>query len=71
MFAQATFGALDPMPEDFFLAPCRVCAIGVILGAFAAAVVLIEPLGFRLTMLGFFLCFLSTRGRGRLVVSVK
>ena len=70
MFVHATFGASDPMPEDFFPRRLGYFRIAAILGALTGALLLFEPLGFRLTMFAFFLFLLSALSRHRLIVSV-
>ena len=70
MFSQATFGMPDPMPEDFFPSRRGYLRIGAIIGSLAAVLILFVPLGFRVTMFGFFLFLLTALSRHRLVVSV-
>jgi putative tricarboxylic transport membrane protein len=70
MFGQATVGVSEPMPEDFFPHRTGFVRIGVILGAMTGTILLIDPLGFRLTMFAFFLLLLSALSRHRLIVSV-
>lgn len=70
MFYQATFQRADPMPAGFFPTRTGYLRMAAICLALAATVVLIEPLGYRLTMLGFFLFLLFTLGRVNMVVTV-
>ncbi len=69
MFLQATFGASEAMPADFFATRAGYLRIGAIVLALAAIVVLLEPLGFRLTMLVFLALLLLTLGRQNLLVT--
>lgn len=63
IFLQATFGVSEPMPADFFATRAGYLRVGAIVLALAAIVVLLEPLGFRLTMLAFLALLLLTLGR--------
>ena len=62
MFWKATFGRPEPMPADFYADRRGYLRIGAILVALIAVVVLMKPLGFRLTMMGFYLFLLTTLG---------
>jgi putative tricarboxylic transport membrane protein len=63
MFWRATFGAPEAMPADF-IADRRGCIrVAAVVGMLVAVIVLIEPLGFRLAMLGFYLFILTALGR--------
>jgi putative tricarboxylic transport membrane protein len=70
MLYQATFQPADPMPEDFFAPWTGYLRIAAIVGAWVAVVVLMNPLGFRLTMLAFLLFLISTMGRTHPVITV-
>lgn len=69
MFWQATFGKPEAMPADFYPDRKGYLRIGAVLAALAGVIVLIEPLGFRLVMLGFYLFLLAVLGRQRPVVT--
>jgi putative tricarboxylic transport membrane protein len=63
MFWRATFGTPEAMPADF-IADRRGCIrVAAVVGMLVAVIVLIEPLGFRLAMLGFYLFILTALGR--------
>ncbi len=70
ILVQATFKPMGPMPEDFVPSGIGFLRIGAIVLALAAVVVLMEPLGFRLTMLGFQFFLLLALGRQSLPVTV-
>jgi putative tricarboxylic transport membrane protein len=70
MIGQATFRPTDPMPEDFFAPWIGYLRIAAIAGAWAAVILLMNPLGFRLTMLAFLLFLTSTMGRTHPVVTI-
>jgi putative tricarboxylic transport membrane protein len=70
MFWKATFGKTEAMPTDFYADRKAYLRIGAVLGALVAVIVLIEPLGFRLVMLVFYLFLLTALGRQRLLVTV-
>ena len=70
MFCQATFGRARPMPADLFATRTGYGRIGAILASLIGTVVLLEPLGFRLTSLAFYLFLLHVLSRQRLIVSV-
>lgn len=63
MFWQATYGKPEAMPADFYPDRKGYLRIGAVLAALAGVIVLIEPLGFRLVMLGFYLFLLAVLGR--------
>jgi len=63
MFWQATFGKPEAMPADFYPDRKGYLRIGAVLAALAGVIVLIEPLGFRLVMLGLYLFLLAVLGR--------
>jgi putative tricarboxylic transport membrane protein len=60
---QVTRSAMDPIPADFFPSRAGYLRIIAIIVAVAGTVLLMEPLGFRLTMLVFFLLLLAALGR--------
>ena len=63
MVFQATFRQSDPMPADFFASKVGYLRALAICVSFVWAVKAMDPLGFRLTMLVFFLWLLLTLGR--------
>jgi len=69
MFYQATFKDAEPMPADFFPSKTGWLRMGAICFALAASVVLMEPLGYRLTMLSFLLFLLFALGRVNIIVT--
>jgi putative tricarboxylic transport membrane protein len=70
MIYQATFKPTDPMPEEFFAPLTGYLRIAAISAAWIVVVVLMNPLGFRLTMLAFLLFLISTMGRTHPVITV-
>ncbi|MCL4371611.1 MAG: tripartite tricarboxylate transporter TctB family protein [Chloroflexi bacterium] len=70
MLYQATFKPQDPMPADFFANAKGYLRAGAILLALVASVVLMEPLGFRLMMLLFYLFLLFALGRQNILVTI-
>ena len=70
MIFQATFKPSDPMPEEFFAPWTGYLRIAAIAGAWIAVIVLMVPLGFRLTMLAFLLFLISTMGRTHPVITI-
>jgi putative tricarboxylic transport membrane protein len=63
MLWRATFGAPGAMPANFYADRRGYLRIGAVVGGLVAVIALMEPLGFRLTMLGFYLFILSALGR--------
>lgn len=63
MIYQATFRSNDLRPPDFFATRSGYVRLAVIVGAIAGTVALMVPLGFRLTMLAFYLVLLNVLGR--------
>lgn len=63
MFFQATFRPAEPRPADFYASKLGYLRALAICGAWMWATVLLEPLGYRLTMLVFFPILLLTLGR--------
>lgn len=63
MLWRATFGAPEAMPADFYADRRGYLRIAAVVGALLAIILLIEPLGFRLVMLGFYLFILTALGR--------
>ncbi len=70
LFWQASFGGSEPMPADFFATRTGYLRIAAILVALIGTVVLLNPLGFRLTSLLFYFFLLNVLGRQGLLVSV-
>jgi putative tricarboxylic transport membrane protein len=63
MVVQATLQASEPMPEDFYPeGAAGYLRIGAIAVALLASALLLEPLGFVLTMVGMYLFVLLTLG---------
>lgn len=62
LFYEAAKAEPVPVPADFFPSPQGAARIALILLALLATAFLIEPLGFRLTLLAFYVCVL--RGLG-------
>ena len=69
MLVQATLQRSAAGPADLGPTAAGYRRIAAILGALVGAVILMDPLGFRLTSLGFYL-FLLTRSAGRLGVAL-
>ena len=69
MFWQATFGKSDAMPDDFFADRKGYLRIGAVLAALVGVIALMEPIGFCLVMLGFYLFLLIVLGRQHPVVT--
>lgn len=67
---QATVKPSDPMPVDFIPTRAGLLRIGAIVLAVIAVVVLMVPLGFRLTVLGFQFFLLFALGRQSLPVTI-
>lgn len=70
MVYQATFRPTDPMPKDFFPSRHGSLRIAAIALAVAGMVVLLKPLGLRLTALLFLVFLLFVLGRVRPIVTV-
>ena len=70
MFCQATFGPSNPLPADFFATRTGYLRIGAILVSLIGTVGLLNPLGYCLTSLAFYLFLLKVLGRHSLIVSV-
>lgn len=69
MFCQATFGKPEAMPVDFYTDRRGYLRIGAVVAALLGSIVLIEPLGFCLSMLVFYLFLLAVLGRQHLLVT--
>ena len=69
MFYNATFRRSDPMPADFFPTRIGYLRIGAIILTLIGTILLLEPLGFRLTMLLFYLFLLYALGRQKIIVT--
>jgi len=63
MFWQATFGKPEAMPADFYADRSGYLRIGAVVAALVGVIVLMEPLGFCLVMLAFYLFVLAVLGR--------
>lgn len=69
MYWRATFGTAEAMPADFYPDRRGSLRVAAVVGALAAVIGLLEPLGFRLAMLGFYLFVLTALGRQHWLVS--
>ena len=69
MLSQATFGKSEAMPKEFFAGRKGYLRIGTVVAALIAVIALMEPIGFCLVMLGFYLFLLSALGRQRVLVT--
>lgn len=67
---QATFAQSDPLPEDFFPLASGYKRIVAVVAGLVAVALLMPILGFRLTMLGFYLALLTLLGRRHAVETV-
>jgi putative tricarboxylic transport membrane protein len=63
MIYQATCGKPEPKPADFYPDRRGVLRLGAVLGTLAAVIALIEPVGFRLAMCGFYVVLFTALGR--------
>lgn len=70
MIYQSSFKESEPLPGDFFPERRGLVRMGAIVLAMVASVLLLDTLGFRLTMLAFFLFLLLTLGRHHPIVTV-
>jgi len=70
MILQATFRRPDPMPANFIASRAGYLRVGAIVLAFTATTVLMNVLGFQLTMLGTMLFLLLALGRPSLMVTL-
>jgi putative tricarboxylic transport membrane protein len=70
MLLQATFRTSEPMPPDFYPSGGGLLRIAAIVVSLAVVTFAIEPLGFRLTMLGSLLFLLYTLGRRGLIATI-
>ena len=66
---RATRGVLEPMPADFYADRRGALRIAAVVGALVAVIALLEPLGFRLAMLSFYLFILTVLGRQHWVLT--
>src|ERR1700754_3238699 len=69
MIAEATFGRPEPMPEDFVPDRGGMLRMGAVVLALLVGALLLERLGFALTMFGLYLFLLLTLGRHNIVLS--
>lgn len=67
---QATVGQAEPMPSNFFASRTGYLRMGAVVLALVATTAVLEPLGFRLTMLAVYLFLLCALGRRGLIVTV-
>lgn len=70
MLAQASLGKPEPMPQDFFAARAGYLRMGAVVLALLASALLLERIGFRITMFALYLFLLSTLGSHRLITRV-
>lgn len=70
MMAEATFGKPDPMPEDFFADRGGYLRMGAVVLALLLGALLLERIGFRITMFALYLFLLLTLGKNNLIVSL-
>jgi putative tricarboxylic transport membrane protein len=63
MLWRATCRPPEAMPGDFYADRRGYLRIGAVVGALVAVILLLDPLGFRLSMLGFYLFVLIALGR--------
>jgi len=68
MLLQAGLGRPDPMPADFSASRGGYLRMGAVVAAMVATTLVLEPLGFCLTMLAVYLFLLLTLGRQRALV---
>ena len=69
MLYNATFKDAGPMPADFWASKVGYIRMAAIFLAISAAVFLMELIGFRITMLAFYLFMLFALGRQNLIVT--
>jgi putative tricarboxylic transport membrane protein len=69
MLLQATLGQAKPAPPDFFASRTGYLRMGAVVLALAGTTALLEPLGFRVTMLAVYLFLLWAFGRRSLIVT--
>ena len=70
LFVQATLGPPTPAAEPLLGDRRGIARVAAILGTLTATVLLLEPVGFRLTTLGGYLVLLWALGRPRIVVAL-
>jgi putative tricarboxylic transport membrane protein len=70
MLGQATFGRSTPPPADLAATRAGYLRIGAIVGSLAGTVFLLNPLGFRLTTLAFYLVLLNVLSRQNWLVTI-
>ena len=70
MFWKATFGKPEAMPTDFYANLSGYLRIGAVVASLVGIIVLMEPLGFCLVMLVFYLFVLAVLGHQHPLVTV-
>ncbi len=70
MLAQASFGKPEPMAADFFADRGGYLRMGAVVLALLVSALLLERIGFRLTMFALYLFLLLTLGSHRLVTNL-
>ena len=69
MLVQTALGQTEPAPADFFAGRTGYLRMGAVVLALAGTTALLEPLGFRITMLAVYLFLLCAFGRRSLIVT--
>ncbi|MFB3816890.1 MAG: tripartite tricarboxylate transporter TctB family protein [Candidatus Methylomirabilales bacterium] len=69
MFWQATFRKPEAVPEGFLPDRAGLLRVGAVLGALVGVILLLNPVGFCLVMLGFYVFLLLVLGRQHPVVT--
>lgn len=70
MLAKATWGKPEPMPEDFFADRGGYLRMGAVVLALLASALLLERIGFRITMFALYFFLLSALGSHRMITRV-
>ena len=70
LFVQATFRTSEPRPADFLADRIGYLRMGAVVIALLAAALLLEHLGFRLTMLGMYLFIMAVLGIHNVLVTL-
>jgi len=69
MLLQATLGRPEPAPPDFFASRMGYLRMGAVVLALVGTTALLQPLGFRLTMLAVYVFLLCALGRRGLIIT--
>ena len=70
MMVEATFGNPDPMPDDFFADRGGYLRMGAVVLSLLLGALLLERVGFRITMFALYLFLLLTLGKNNLITSL-